>query len=36
MVVDLANPFWTALARADLVAQFRNANDACIYRARDA
>jgi hypothetical protein len=31
MVVDLAHPFWKALARADLVAQFRNADAACIY-----
>jgi Zn-dependent protease with chaperone function len=31
IVVDLAHPFWKALARADLVAQFRNADAACIY-----
>ena len=35
MVVDLANPFWTALARSDLVAQFRSADEACFYRARE-
>ncbi len=31
MVVDLAHPFWKALARADLVAQFRQTEAACIY-----
>ena len=35
MVVDLANPFWTALARSDLAAQFRSTDEACFYRARE-
>lgn len=35
MVVDLANPFWTALARSDLAAQFRSSDEACFYRARE-
>ncbi|MBK7615572.1 MAG: hypothetical protein IPJ08_14215 [Burkholderiales bacterium] len=28
-------PFWTALARSDLAAQFRSGDEACFYRARE-
>lgn len=34
LVVDLAHPFWTHIARADMVQLFRASHDACIYRAK--